>query len=205
MGNTLFTQVFMGTKEIEMTEQKKKKKRLAPWNVRVAIAKDVLRWIETNKMVVSYGGNYVILQDRNPVSFERAAIFSGEELASNVDAKQVLEDKKCIVCALGACFIAAIDRYNNIGCRDLLKDSRPNSINQGDTMAYLRRFFHPEQLDLIEAAFERSSSHCRTLSSYSDEIDKAIEFGYEYRTGGPTLGLEAIMNNIIKNNGTFKP
>ncbi len=191
-----------------MTEQKKKKKRLAPWNVRVAIAKDVLRWIETKRFLVKKG-YYVVDQEFDEYKDVGPALITKEDVDTNADAKEIMQDRNCRVCALGACFLASLDRYNNVGCSDLVANYGNNyhkgqSLSQFDTMKYLKRFFAPEQLDLIEAAFEMNVCHRVVLERDNIELLKAKKWGDEY-FNNPTERLEAIMENIIDNRGTFKP
>ncbi len=81
---------------------------------------------------------------------------------------------------------------------------------------HLSDVFDIVQLGLIESAFEINSTYAYGAlrrsrdGSYSDTFDEdvefcnaAVDFGYRYKTD--TGRLKGIMNNIVKNGGTFKP
>ncbi len=151
----------------------------------VEIAKDVLKHIGHFKVADKTG--YVL----------------GEYEAGD----SVLEcTKSCTVCALGAMFLTHLDNT------DSLKVTPTGwfRIESFDVYEQLSEVFTEEQLGLIEAAFE-----CDWGCYYDDTWDiengfpedhpcfKAEAFGRSYTE--PRERLVAIMENIIANEGTFKP
>lgn len=87
--------------------------------------------------------------------------------------------KHCHVCARGALIISYVARHNKLSVRELSRQAcRPNSV--------LGEFFDNDQLGLIEAAYE---------------LDE--DFYDQYPN--PQQRLIAIMENLVKNNGTFVP
>lgn len=115
----------------------------------------------------------------------------------------MLEKLPCKVCALGGIFAATVKRFNKF-------ESVPD-LSMDEGYDYLEDYFSKQQLDMIECAFELG--HGRVFyeenNIYGDnELGKklgnsCIEFGKQYKAG--EARMVAIMKNIIKNNGSFKP
>lgn len=175
---------------------------------RVAIAKDVLKWIDAEEIQVGTS-EYVY----NP------ELISKEDLDTNADLRKKLKGqrKDCQVCALGAAFLAAVDRFNKVGCSDVI--TQGEFIYQGEhynnTMSrmtrrsvtsYLNKFFSPTQLNLIEIAFEQSTGPIDGDQG-RELFMKALDFSYNYdgASENDSDRLKRIMNNIVRNKGTFKP
>ena len=92
--------------------------------------------------------------------------------------------KSCQVCALGALMVAKVARTNKC---DLFNEI---SLSRDETTSHLIEFFSDDELDEIEQAFEGVVVYDQKYwFKYPDDSDRLI----------------AIMKNIIKNNGTFKP
>ena len=70
-------------------------------------------------------------------------------------------------------------------------------IEHSTVISYLKKYFTVPQLNLIEIAFEQTEIFKHPLKS------KAIKFGEQYKH--PKSRLRAILNNILENNGVFKP
>jgi hypothetical protein len=70
----------------------------------------------------------------------------------------------------------------------------------GPAYDYLTSYFSPEQIGLIELAFERGDGW---YPADTTDDDNAVEFGERYQYN--TNRMKAIMQNIINNNGTFVP
>lgn len=182
----------------------KKTKFETKGKARVAIAKDVLKWMDTQKMDVQQSG-YLLSKT--------GSLFSGLDVLDNADLKEKLQGKECQVCALGAVFLTTVDRFNQVGCADLLDEGDWRggalSLKRRHLTNYLEKYFAPLQLCLIESAFECGSFRTGFNSNHSalKKIAKAEQYGVKlHRKGlGPDKRLRKIMNNIIKNNGTFKP
>lgn len=104
------------------------------------------------------------------------------------DLRTQIPNLRCNVCAVGAMFLADIARRNKYSVTPYSE----SSVTKGDywncgrskVLHRLRDFFSDAQLDLIETHYE-----------------------YEWFQEIPDdeLRMNAIMENIIKNKGTFKP
>ncbi len=183
--------------------------------VRVTIAKDVIKWIENGDIRPQFGvyvSNIYIPKEQ----------FTGKD--SNKQLKDVVPSK-CSVCAVGACFVTALDRYNDLTCNqfvetvgkstreDLEDNSYTSYVDEFDNQSsksYLSRFFSPLQIDMIEAAFEQSGEHCAKVHYDTDEIEESVRFiesviGDGAQAWDADKSMILIMKNIIDNDGTFKP
>jgi len=151
---------------------------------RLAIAKDVIANIEMIHHVAK--GHY----------------FVGEvgdiDLTADPQAEIDKIAGRCTVCALGALFISAIRQFNEVKMCDITYVSQNRSLfftNNPSLRFRLATFFDRGQLALIEAAFECWST--------SDGGTAARDLGKKYLD--PKQRLIAIMQNIITNDGDFKP
>lgn len=95
----------------------------------------------------------------------------------------------CRCCGLGACLISRARLGNTVG-----PPRRDDSFEIEDIGRYLKDIFN-EQMQLIETAFECGEG------CYSN--NRATEFGLRYKSN--KARLNAIMKNIIENEGDFKP
>lgn len=93
----------------------------------------------------------------------------------------------CKVCARGCLFIAKAVRYDNV----LASQLQQAAYNDGP----LSEHFDADQLNLIEYVYEGWD----TQFIYSDDINWMTKYPSN------TIRLIAILKNIIKNKGTFKP
>ncbi len=182
---------------------------MTPAEKRVAIAKDVLKHLEAKKIKPT-SGTYVNPDLSNKTLKNK---FSGR-MIKDVQLQEVYSNvNSCKVCALGAMFFCAVKVANNLNIQQhwqtsvstkILNREVENTIYYKDmgysqsesVFKYMKRFFTKHQLDLIETAFER---FC--LKSNNTNVLKAIEMFK------PEVSLhnrmKAIMQNIIKNKGTF--
>lgn len=146
----------------------------------VLIAGDVLKWMRTRRLKV---------QRDIYVSFSKDPAV-GTPLHPILKTL-VTAQRPCTVCALGACLIAKIDRYNAV--------EMPDGFTQSITRAGISDIFSEHQMILIENAFEMS------FYDYVDGISfDAVAFG-RTDAGGPRRRLRRIMRNIIENRGVFVP
>ncbi len=162
---------------------------------RILIAKDVIRHVKTEEYRIRKGV-YLDLPKK---------LFS----ATNANRKiQSLFGKieSCRVCALGSIFMSKC----NIADGQLLGYNDMYSGDYGFFYNTLGKYFSLSQLMLIEAAFETDLSINSLDKFYSDQekvshkkMDAAVAFGEKYNKA--SIRLEAIMENLIKNKGTFKP
>ena len=145
------------------------KKKLSKGDTRVLIAKDVIKQLKRKKIIVERG-TYCF----NPIFCNLKEM---EELS---ELKKVLAKSKdkCYVCALGALFVSAVNRFNKY---QITTDWA--GIGKYETTNYLCKYFSDSQMGLIEDVFE---FRCPV---YMNSENHMIN----------------IMKNIIKNKGTFKP
>lgn len=157
----------------------------------VMIAADVIKRLDSRKLEAETG-DYISLY-----IFEAA---KDEPLNKVLDS---LEDA-CQVCALGGLFYCSIMLGDQIDTIDLLGEYN-NYILASALKEDLLPIFGADQLSLIESAFE--VYHIVTVDSiykrYSPEISRALAFGRRYNSADERM--RAIMSNIIRNKGIFKP
>lgn len=180
---------------------------------RVAIARDVLALLAAQKIAANQGAYLKLPRKVIPNSWHINAndllVAPAEAEVRDVIAAQTAP---CTVCAVGACFVAGVLRHDS-----LTVGTFGNDENDRDGMeAYLGRWFEPEQLRLIETAFEMEERFYQGEGEdyeAGDEIPeiatRAVMFG-EDNSGGfdddsDTARLIAIMQNVINNGGTFRP
>lgn len=163
----------------------KKWSEMTPSEKRVTLAKDVISQLKKNKLSAQ-SGIYVDLLLDNKVE-------DSEQLN-----KVLKKQGTCEVCAKGALFISHIMRNNHFTIGDYYSCHK-TTYNE-KIKKRLDSLFSLSQLELIEKAFE-GETHDNDLKD-NDLIDLANEF-YDYYEDDKER-LIAIMNNIIKNKGTFK-
>lgn len=157
---------------------------------RVTLAKDVIAQLNARRFVATLG-SYVMTRGAD-----------ADRLRSSKradDAKTVFADlRACEVCAVGALFLATVERHNSVAIRDVSfsADGRHIELFSEVDRAVLHRFFSPDQMALIESAFEGD------LYGDEDTVRSAIKFGFAHRDADSRL--RAIMANIIAN-GEFVP
>lgn len=181
---------------------------LDPATKRVAIAKDVLKWLATGKLKAQ----------------------SGFYLLAPTEVVDVVNGYKCEACALGSLFACAVERgdaggtvvespslrnyYGSIGMR-------ADTFEGVKLYSKLEGIFDKVQLAMIEGAFEPEHSFPRdsreaggskrqwdevqgTYWVDSPEIAWAMAW-HKTAPKDPSDRMKAIMENIIANNGTFVP
>jgi hypothetical protein len=178
---------------------------LPKYKARMEIAKDVIAAINAKKLSATHNGYLEIrnIPKRDPGSFE---------------LRSLLPDiPPCQVCAVGACFVAAVARVNKLEV-DVIPsytysdDSRVVTPDTDKMMDVLGEWFSPKQLGMIECAFEQfQQPQCSDVVLSPAESRKAYHFaeraGFRYlrdTRDAPAL-LLTIMENVISNKGTFKP
>jgi hypothetical protein len=200
---------------------------LEPARKRVAIAKDVLKWLDSKKLLVP--------------QLSGSAYLDGIPMYQDEGVPSVVNGGTCQACAIGAIFAVAVEKGECGGTlyRASRNGNRPALVttDQGVTDIHekLAPFFDVKQLCLIEQAFEGADqgAPCRTQRVYvygtADGCDEGSESARERRLSedeewqaatafgkAASVGLldltearearmRAIMNNIIANKGTFRP
>lgn len=175
----------------EIPVKKKPFSKMTKAEKRMAIAEDALKWLSLGK-IGAISGNYF---DSPEVNTELEKLTGRKTL----DLQEILEKEgtTCEVCAKGALFAADVLRRDNfrMGINNIYIGSL--TIEQK-----LADIFDPLQLHLIEAAYEG-------VVVYGENempeilIKKSRAFYGKYSTS--EARMIAIMKNIIKNKGEFKP
>jgi hypothetical protein len=187
------------------TKTKTKKKTLTKNQMRVAIAKDVLSQIKTRKIIPQVG---VWMEDPKMGSLDDIVYNAVDNYLDSDDTCRLMpfsaqdytkKVKNCRVCALGSIFVSSVNLFNGVefdngeevyDCFENLKTSP------------LNRYFSPEELELIEGCFEGDDGlHADRLNTR----DRGVAIAFTNKYPIVKKRLEAIMNNIIKNDGSFKP
>jgi hypothetical protein len=177
--------------------------------IRVQIAKDVIAQLDDKRAIASPGAYLKFIDN----------IFMPED--RRTELQDVIKDKRCEVCAVGALFVSAIDQYDNYNVENCKNTYGGLIIGvYGFSMfSYLKKYFSAIQLSMIESAFEgvststaisndikydeygEPSSESKALMA---KIDMAVD-SYEASIFPAEGRMRAIMNNIINNNGMFIP
>lgn len=147
---------------------------------RVAIASDVLRYLDAKKIEAETLVYLRFPRNGNLTKAGRIRVDKSADLALS-------EAAKCQVCALGACLYALVLRADQLTLGELGASKSDNLLHVGNcyTKNILEELFAHEQLRDMEAAFEK----WRRYSSMEGTSDQR---------------LRTIMKNIIRNKGTFK-
>jgi hypothetical protein len=202
-------------------------KKASPTQKRVLIAKDVIAQIKAKKIKPEQGSFVMVEKVQGFMSSTEAEYRTGSwNFAMNklsdtegfdADVRHLyLENKiqQCSCCALGGMFMSCTLYNNNTTVDNLyyagdaignvLYDDNPEHLSNG-----LNKFFSVAQLRLIEQTFEGNQGVVNSgmddntgeiVDKYSPESEA---FYTKYKK--PKDRLIAIMQNIVKNNGTFKP
>jgi hypothetical protein len=192
-----------------MSDRNYRFRLMDPKAKRVRIAKDVIQDLETERLFAANSGYFKLgkptaeynvystttiprAQGAKAKAFKKALY----EEETEVPLHQVLDGLSCTVCAIGACFVAAVERADGLAAKDF--DEEPESMRD-----YLSSWFSMEQLGLIEAAFEKSAGYAENQGCSWHSASLAARFGMDY--DDPTARMIAIMKNIVDNDGTFCP
>jgi len=159
--------------------------------LRIEIAKDVLKHIKANKIIAETGTYF------EP---KIKAEYKGKQL------QEVLPKiKECTVCALGGLFYSYVGKHNNFQIdQEGLSETEFNDYEMRDLMS----MFSKHQLYLIECAFE--GKDIRNRCHYNSNIAPSTRRNAQYYKDTNEINddeeaLIHIMKNIIRNKGTFKP
>jgi hypothetical protein len=190
----------------EIKSDNKKFKKLSKPQQRVAIAKDVIAQINMKRI---FAKTLVYLTpnstQRNPHT--GSAIL--EEAEVGTELREIFKEKveTCHCCAKGALFLTAVERYNECPVTNSMRENLGMRFADQDIHGQLSKFFSPNQLILIEAAFEGYNGYT-AASRHSDEV-AFIKEGGRYSNILTTKlpdhndRLLYIMKNIVRNKGTL--
>lgn len=161
---------------------------------KILIAKDVIQRMDSALYEVSVG-NY--LQPEH-------SLYS---LPKSSDAKTAIVSglANCTVCARGAMFLSMVVFKNRLNVDEVINYGFGYHTEVEDyceATDYLSTAFSQAEQAQIENAFEQTYSYGIRLNSEESRL-AAMCFGSEFNEDNDRL--HAIMQNIIDNNGEFKP
>lgn len=198
---------FMSKLEKENSKIKEKNKsfsKLGKMQKRVMIARDVIAQVKAKKFKVKTG-TYCDLKINKKYKPE----VEGElELQSLMESGVV---EKCTVCAIGGIFASKVSIGNKFNINvenDSWDDENPdlridNELSDDEIFKNLENIYSSEELRKIEYAFEGNDID-DSFWHEEDEFHKNI-LSYSKVHKNVDNRLIAIMQNIIDNNGKFKP
>ncbi len=192
-------------KEFDRIQKSNKEfKRAGKKQKRVLAAKDAIRWTNLGLLNPS-SGSYLVIGavlciDRPPEWWD--AQDQGEIQLHEQILERVEEPADCTVCGVGGLLVAKCMRFDKYAVSyQFDRDMALETCEAGDGLADL---FSNAQLALIECAFEQWTTANSEFGYISEEAQfKASEFGFKYNDAKERF--IAIMRNIVKNEGTFKP
>jgi len=188
------------TKTKKSTAVAKKPSTKTPAQMRVIIAKDVLAQIASRRYRPAEG-SWVGDSNIGDLEYYVEGRLAEDEKLCKVDASEYVNKvKKCSVCALGAIFMSQVSNFGGV----TLTDSRSAySVFEDLDRSPLKKYFSVSQLELIEACFEGIDGVYSTDMVKSS--DRVSAQAYYICHKNATKRMTAIMNNIIRNKGTFVP
>ncbi len=216
----------MNTKPVSKEEFDK----LTPAHRRVEIAKDVIAQLSIERYHASHG-NWCILYQQGSFSADHECGDS-YRLEADRELQPDINKATCAVCALGAVFASAVGLYDNY---QVDGKSAGGQFDFGHVSSLLKGYFDPIALMTIEIAFETgkgwyhwapeveidnldsgdiADARGGTLYNAAEKkvidinevaglFDRAWYLGRKYDGDGKRL--HAIMQNIVDNDGEFKP
>jgi len=193
------------TKTKKSTAVAKKPSTNTSAQMRVIIAKDILAQIESRRYCPAEGswiaGSNMIgdldcyIEDR----------LNENKNYSKIDIRgYVNKVKKCSVCALGAIFMSQVSKFGGVTFDgNFTPTSAFFNVFEDLDCSPLKKYFSVSQLELIEACFEGlAGAHSGDVAKSSDRVSAQAYYTC-YKNA--TKRMITIMNNIIRNKGTFVP
>jgi hypothetical protein len=182
--------------EAKLIAKNKAFNKLSKTAKKLAIIDDALAQVKLGKIIPKARTYYEICEFESLVGYD--------EEKYDVSIQSLLPQVSCNACAKGFLLLSTINKRNQVTLQDMY-----NAWDESDFIEEtISDIFTKNQLDLIETAFEKDV----VVDNYylaDDEgnktkiAEKAIQFGSKYKTDESRL--VAILNNMKKNNGTFKP
>jgi len=179
-------------------------KRASKRQKRILVAKDAIEWVKLGLFDPVQGTYFEVervgLNDR-PSEFwkESPPKQLHEQILERVD-----EDSNCCrACGIGGLLVAKCMRFDEV---EVKTDLDVNfALPQRACSTGLEDLFSREQLAMIEVAFEVWKRPVMSAFAKLAESERiaAARFGGRFKSS--KTRFIGIMNNIIKNDGTFKP
>ena len=171
-------------------------RKLSKDRKRVAIAKDVIAQLKSNKYQAS-PGDWCFISN-----------VSSDKFDTQSEVRDVINDNDttCEVCATGGIFASCVrlnDQFKITNNRKPI-DNVDNTLGilPQSVLNHTGKFFSKSQIRLIENAFECGNGYFAQYGFNSKDL-RAIAFGEKFNTSEACM--IAIMENIIENKGEFKP
>jgi hypothetical protein len=159
---------------------------------RVLIAKDVLKQIASKRLVPTTG-----VYTRGRLKSKPDA----SDSVSTIGAREAIAAMpKCTACAVGSVLVSGALLGNRCTLGDL-GQGYTNTENLSLDREHAARYFTISQLDLMEVAFEGDELGWLKIS----DKQLAMARAFHNKHGTDKECLIAIMKNVIRNEGTFKP
>lgn len=183
--------------------------KMSKANKRIAIAKDILTQL-MKRVYKATPGTYTLFRTKENVSEFGGSYNEDKDLQANFEK----DIENCDTCALGACILSIARLGDSLTFADV--DNRNAKATKK-----IKSIFEPNQLALIETAFEKTYDNFGFWSTQesgtslwstsvkiggqltTEQADAAVSFGRRYSSDKSRL--IAIYQNIIDNKGTFKP
>jgi hypothetical protein len=175
---------------------------------RVLIAKDVLAQIKAKRFAAAHG---VWVDAANkPLSAAPGYIHIAapiDDKFSETDSVRELfiagDIQRCRCCALGALFMSCTLYNNKTTVEDFVEEISwdfGEIVDNGQFKNQLTSFFSRAQLKLIESVFESENG---VFDVGTDDRKRDLVDAWSHKFRQPEDRLVAIMQNIIRNKGTF--
>lgn len=164
----------------------------------VEIARDVLKQLALKK-IKAITGHTVIMHDLQKDMWGHP---TEDELKASFQERFQNNGVKCKVCAIGSCLVSMVNLENKCSIDEMQRYYKT-------LIPRMRNYFGAKNMALMESAFERRVMWGQSnFWSWEEEdemtpiLKAAAQWGRRYKT--PTLRLQGIMRNIIRNGGDFK-
>ncbi len=182
-------------------------KRASKAEKRVLVAQDAIDWVKRgliNPTPDRYLDMGSVKEEHMPEAFLDRDLDAPVQLHEQI-LDRAQEGVACDACGLGGLLVAFCLRFDDVKYQEDLECTLDLDEEQ---MEPLNNIFDGKQLGLIETAFEcwgpGSATFCSTIFGHilPTEARRAANFGNQYDDEKRFL---AIMENIVRNKGTFKP
>lgn len=171
--------------------------KLSPAQKKVQIARDVLKHLDSRKLVAR-NGTYMRFERQDDYYTDvwiRASFDDAHPVECQIEART---DVRCQVCALGAVFTSTLLRTDGFD-GDWIDANNDNNMR-----GYLKQYFSIAELWDIETAFENGDFNgSRASKEFGEKLDSMVSRWDEEKAAD--YRLRRIMWNIIDNGGRFRP
>lgn len=160
---------------------------------RVLVAKDALKQLSIKRYRAVTGD---LVNESRSLAKKIDHVFDSDNdlIPSKIQLQPMLINTPgtCEVCARGAMMLSCVRKFNDVVIEGWSTKAEEKSIT----------LFGNRNLKRMEVAFEL---YDRWSSENYDNDGKALAFGKAASMSSPNKRLKAILLNVIKNKGTFKP